>query len=228
MTNVFRFTGSEVRDLSEQIRTDWQAHISEKIPEGWSVSPIDFSALVANVPCLKIKPEYKIAAYQFRQGRDGNTKVFAIPQDVTLPQPDVDEDDEFIEPSPPSMALGNIAEVIIGDRTPWSYLCASILVRELFEVGAFGHGTHWAAFHVLDEPPETSDGQPWQWQGTKPESWSPVVNVNETSVKVEFFTYCGLGSERITHHQDIYLSPNSYHFDSHEELIAQAFNGYVW
>ena len=228
MAEVFRFNGNEIQDLCEQIETNWRTQVWNTVSNGWSISDVDFSQLVAVFSSLSIKPQYEIKAYQFKQGRDGNAKVFAMPKGEDLPPVQIADDEDFIEPSVPERALNNVAKAISGDQTPWSYLCASVLIRELLEVGAFGHGAYWAAFRILDELPQTYDGRPWQWKKTQPECWSPSVEVRETSVQVEFFTYCGLGSEKIIHHTDIYSSKEDYQFDSQQDTIAQTSDGYIW
>jgi hypothetical protein len=230
MTEIFRFNGNEVQALCEKARSHWETHNIKELPESWSLSNFDFSQLINSFPNLSVDPQYEIKAYQFRQGRDGETKSFAMPKGIELPPLEVDEEDEdeFLEPEKPDQALNDFMEAIEGDHTPWSYLCASILAREISEVGAFGHGGYWCAFEVLNELPPTKNGEIWQWQETQLENFSPYVQIDQTSIEVVFFTYCGLGSERITKHTDTYSSKKSYQFSSKYDVIATASGGYVW
>ena len=59
----------------------------------------------------------------------------------------------ILEPPKPSDALDEFMEAIDGDGKPWSYLCASLLARELAEFGAMWHGCGWSEHAILGENP---------------------------------------------------------------------------
>ena len=95
---------------------------------------------------LRIKPGYVLRAYQFYEGGNGNAFVYAVPKTEPFPDPQecqARSPSHFLGPPVPPNALPTVAEAIEGDNSPWSYLQASILVRELQEFGAMWHGVTW-------------------------------------------------------------------------------------
>lgn len=237
MPTQITFPLEEVNLLRRRARDAWADRFPEETPEGWSISPLDLRPFLAVFSPLKLKPGYILRAYQFRYRRDGHTLVWALPETAVFPPPDPDAEDD---PPPPPAALENIMDVIEGDGTPWSYLCASIFAREVSEIGTFGHGSRWAAHHLLGTDPwETAaasqptspdrgpTGTAWQWHMPKPKSWLPSVAINGHQPVVTLYTYCGLDVQRIAQHIDTY-EPDSYRFTSQETSMATGPHGYVW
>jgi len=116
--------------------------------------------------------------------------------------------DSFLDVPRPPAALDNVMEAIEGDGSPYSYLCASLLARELAEFGARWHGTSWGVVRILGGMPRTeashevgaqslSDSY-WSWQQPKPVRWSPQVAVTGEHVEVNFHVRRIVGSESIT------------------------------
>ena len=74
-------------------------------------------------------------------------------------------------------------EAIEGDGSPESYLCASLLARELHEFGAMLHGCNWSTHTILDQNPlavgnslqllNAPSGTPeqWKWLAPEPVQW---------------------------------------------------------
>jgi len=117
---------------------------------------------------------------------------------------------------------------IAGDGSPWSYLCASILSRELAEFGARWHGCNWTTHTLIGDNPLELNVRPaalpvgqgandyakgelpsagkngWKWLSTKPSQWQPSVRIGPDSVTVIFYTYSPLGQEGLYRHTDTY------------------------
>ena len=139
-------------------------------------------------------------AYQFHEGGNGNGFVWAIPVDAEFPDPEdcLRLKDVFLEPPKPPAALDNFMDAIEGDGSPWSYMCASILMRELAEFGAMWHGCDWSTHTILGT---IEDGQEsvikratnsttgWEFLGSKPADWRPCVEQDARQIRVTFFTY---------------------------------------
>lgn len=239
MTIQEAFPLQEVNSLRSQATDAWAEQISEDLPEGWHISPMNLQPFVDVFQPLTLKPDFVLRAYQFSYHRDGHTAVWALPETAVFPPPDPDSDDE--PPKPPE-ALNNIMAAIQGDGTAWSYLCASIMARESSEIGTFGHGSDWIAYRILDSNPwqtttvslstspdrgPTGSAAAWQWTAPKPENWLPSVSISENSITVSFYTYCGLGTQVLIHHIDTYIR-DSYVSQQHEQVIASGPEGYIW
>lgn len=241
MNTVFTFDIEDVQTLRTRAEDVWMEQILEDTPQGWSKSPVDLADLVATFPPLHIKPGFTLRAYQFRARNDGSGVVWAMPQDVPFPEPD---ECLTTDPQRPSGALNDVMEAIGGDGSPLSYLCASLFEREAVEFGAVGHGIYWYAFHIIGDDPWADPDIPrpihaapdegpagtsdeWQWIEPKPLEWRPTVRIDDDKVTVVFYTFCGLGSQRITRHIDTYKKGN-YSFIGEGEMIASGPGGYVW
>lgn len=250
------FDAQKLENLRQKASSSWMDQLSEdlEIDEGWTVSTLNLQAFMAEfAPSLTLKSGLILRAYQFiSEGRDGEARVYAIPENLPFPELDFGLFDLFDdEPPPPFGSLNNIMEAIEGDFSPWSYLCASLFAREISEVGAFGHGSHWVSFRILDQNPWTDPKNQltgtmnenpwtdptnhltgtineWEWLEAQPSHWKPSVCVENHQITVQFYTYSGLGGQTINRHIDRYI-PNSYVFESSTTNIAiNTLGGYVW
>ncbi len=143
MTTLFQVNKvNRMRRKIENLRSPAGDSLSE---DGWHKSDLDPTALLDVVDCLWMKEGFTLRAYLYRVGGNGNGIVWALPTDSPYPEPSECDKltDQFLEPPKPKHALDDFMEAIDGDRSQWSYMCASILVRELWEFGARWHGCSW-------------------------------------------------------------------------------------
>ncbi len=214
-------------------------------PGGWTKSSVDPMKLLAVFPCLHLKEGIVLRAYQLREGGNGNGVVFAMPADLPLPEPE--ECGEFLfrgflTAPRPQAALDDVMGAIDGDQSPWSYLSASLLARELEEFGAMWHGCDWSTHSILSQNPlasprrsagqhsvldEPGDPREWKWLKRKPREWRPAVGRSAGAMVVRFYTYTGLGQSRICRHVDTYKQ-GSYSFGTEEAKMATGPAGYVF
>lgn len=61
----------------------------------------------------------------------------------------------------------------------------------------------------------------------EPSTWEPEVHVEEAGVSVTFYTYSGLGIERITRHIDTFVL-GRYTFKTTIAVVAEGSGGYVF
>jgi hypothetical protein len=109
-------------------------------------------------------------------------------------------------------------EAIAGDDTLWSYLCASLLWRELSEFGG-RDAVSWDDHEILGERPSalgTAAHDPgvgldaWTWFEQDPAHWAPMAVRSEGGVvEVSFYTCSRKGTQRIQRFEDRY-PPASY------------------
>ena len=207
-------------------------------PEGWSKSNVDPMKVLAVFKPLRIKDGYIVRAYQFRDGMgNGNGVVWAMPVDADFPEADECPRVEgaFLEPPRPPDALDDFMKAIDGDGSPLSYLCASLLARELAEFGAMWHGCGWSEHKILEENPfkaeegdsPTFDPAAWKWNEPEPKEWKPQVTEEKNKVTVTFFTYSGLMPEGIRRYTDTFRK-GSYRFKAVAHEIATGPGGYVF
>lgn len=239
MSTIFKFEGDSIHKVRQQALAAWQEQVPEDTPQGWSKSPVDFSPFLAAFPGLRLKAGFVLQAYQFRERNDANGKVWAMPENTPLPDPDEFPAEDIAEDPPhPPAALDDLMAAITGDGSAWAYLSASLFAREIAEFGAFGHGQYWSACHILaGNPWDKLDPSPvaqptgtideWRWSEPEPSDWSPTVSMDNNTVTVTFYTFCSLGDQRITRHIDTYTS-GKYSFITDEQLIARGPQGFVW
>ena len=227
---------NRLRTLAAEAR-----RVPEEPPDGWSKSVADPAAVVAVFPPLHVRPGYVLRAYQFRSGGNGNGFVWAMPADSPFPAPDDCPrlTDQFLNPPKPESALNDYMGCISGDETPWSYICASVLKRELGEFGALWHGCSWGTHTILGRDPFGSRPSPelpesvaaleeWLWSEPCPDQWRPRVMHDESgTVMVRFLTYSALGEQRIVRHEDTY-GAGSYRCESQDKVLATAPGGFVF
>jgi hypothetical protein len=239
MSEIFTFPSETIRTLIANLREDLNPHDYQQ--EGWVKSKADPSLLLKDIESLRLKKGYVLRAYTSRSGGNGNGVVWAMPESSPFSEPkDCLAYDEaaFSAPRPPSTL--EPTEVIEGDGSPWSYFCASLLMRELWEFGALWHGTSWGACSVitsndpwvekseeyLDESKMLSKKPDWEWDH-KPESFKPSVTVGEKEVKVQFVYYDPVGRETLCLATDNY-QPGKYIFKSENLILGYGKGGIIF
>lgn len=229
----FTIPASRINHLRRAAAT--VARIPEETPQGWSKSRVDPARVLAIFNALRLKPGFTLAAYQFRARDNGNGVVWALPADADYPEPDrCPRGGGFLEAPEPAAALEDVMEAVDGDDTPWSYLRASIVSRELREFGAMWHGCHWSEHTILGSDPTRrrsrmthTPATGWEWSGPRPTEWKPQILIGKDAVKVVFFTRCQLEQERIICHTDTFL-PGQYRFSTEKTTLATGQGGFVF
>lgn len=229
---------------------DWReralrvAELRSTPPEGWSISTLDPMKVLATFKHLRMKPPYVLKAYQYFSSGNGNGMVWALPAECPLtPVSEIDEGSNgFSAPPQPPGALPNFLEAIDGDRSPLSYLSASIAARELRELGAAWHGVSWGVCHVLDgnpamrgrRPGRRSGGGyafepqgPWTFVENEPDEWQPQVTQTKDGTTVTFYIYSQLGEECISRITDTF-GHEGYTFESESTTIATGGGGFLF
>jgi hypothetical protein len=213
------------------------ARFPDQSPEGWSKSPVDPMDMLGVFDALRLKPGFVLRAYSFFDGGNGNAVVYAMPADAPFPAPEAcpRKAKQFLEPPIPPGAFPQVMRYIEGDGSPWSYMSASVFVRELAEFGARWHGCDWSTHTILGANPvmETTDGieisdpESWTWLAPAPKDWRPGVAERAGRITVAFYTYAALGNRRVIRHADRYRR-GTYRFTPHEAVIAEGGQGFVF
>jgi hypothetical protein len=119
--------------------------------EGWAVSRDNPERVIESFSQLRIRKNYKLRAYQYTAGGNGNSAVWAIPHDRELPPPEecMYSDQHSLEHPKPDFAYDQVMMAVDGDYSPLSYLQAAIAYHEIGEFGALWNGCYWSAGDIL-------------------------------------------------------------------------------
>jgi len=239
MAGSYLFDGKTIRMLRNQATSWWLQRLAILGPEGWSISSISPSPVLNFFKPLRLKPAYSLHAYQYRNCASGKGVVWALEKRAKLPEPDSSSPDQLPRPVG---ALADYMEAIEGDQSPWSYVCASLLSRELEDFGAYGSDISWMTYLILDCDPWVQpnpaghalagqgfakDLDHWTWLQPKPVEWSPLVRMKGRSVMVQFYSFNGYDQQRILLTVDNYVK-GRYTFKRNEKTVATGPPGINW
>jgi len=105
---------------------------------------------------------------------------------------EVDVDwDRWSGSNPPPTPLGvlpNAMEAVAGEPGAWPYLCASVVARELDELGTTGAFQNWSKHHLCDGTPPPGTERADFWRIDPPSDLRPLVIEDNNGVTVRFFT----------------------------------------
>jgi hypothetical protein len=186
----------------------------------WFISSTNPGDVLIKLPGLRLKPEIRWVSYLYRLDGNGVGMVWAIPEAASataeLEQALVNSGDHQ-HPPKPNQALTNIMDAVEGDRTPTSFVIASLLLRELKEFGAVGKYCDWSHHRLIQAIPTQVK---WQWRIEAPKDFSPKVKVlPDGRAAVEFFTCRVTPPIAIFQHIDQYPT-EQYHPQSLDRAIA--------
>jgi hypothetical protein len=239
MTSSYVFDGKIIRELRNRVASWWMKRVVIDGPDGWSRCELNPMVLLGFFYPLRLKSGYVLRAYQYRNCASGYGMVWALPTDAEFPEPAPTSPGE---PPKPAGALDDPLQVVYGDGSPWSYLCASLFARELGDFAGFGSGLTWSTHLVLDGDPWNNKnnfahalaGQGfsdnplgWHWHGSRPRDWRPAVMIGDGATCVRFYTFTGFGQQRINYFEDLYR-PDSLVFKRSETIIAAGPQGIPW
>ena len=235
-------------DLVDRYRARASA-IRDEVPdegtEGWFRADFDASRLIGVYPSLDLRPHYKLVTWIYRIAGNGNGLVLAFPEDdlglppaltppgVPVSQADIPGDD-----------TRHPMHAIAGDGSLLAALSASLLFRELSEVGALWHGVGWDVEEIICTRRSRLYGAtraglvmdrwrhrllPMDWEGSCPDpnDLAPSVFSTPTGYKVTFHTYSQLGRDHVTRHIDT-LTDDSLVPRCESYRLAVGFGGFVF
>lgn len=181
--------------------------------EGWFQAPYDPNELLRYFPRVRLKADFRLDAYQYMSGANGNGFVFAVPADQRLPEPPAGLNFGWVDgiipamqekPPLPDWARRDIEAFLEPDGSPASYFDCSLLIRELQELGAVWHGGWWST-HEIVTGIEPYLQAPWEWIGEPPRLVLPQVRLTECgTATVQFYTVTRHVQEQMYCHTDTY------------------------
>ena len=224
--------GNEIRRIRALAQK--AAEVTGPAPSEWVLSAVDPSKIVAAFPPLRVKKGFVLRGYECGWGLNSSGSVVVMPANAPYPGQNGEAID-YLGFDGPAGHLGDVMQAVEGDGSPWSYLCASVLSRELGEFGARWHGQHWVTHTILTANPWKAPairqwynqfGGPspqldlWEWLEPVPDDWRPRVSLANGKTVVTFYTHGALGQEAIYRHVDTYKQ-KSYCFTTQKTAIAK-------
>jgi len=190
--------------------------------EKWVVSTVNPAAPLLKLPGLKLKPGFRLVSYLYHTAEGGVGVVWAVPEALgTMVQLEASlkGSNSMASVPKPAGALGHFMEAIEGDRSPVSFMIASLLRRELQEFGSLGDRHNWNQHDLIaDVPPNLS----WQWRADPPKNFLPKVRISpDGQAAVEFFTCRHTVPTTLYRHVDRY-PVHQYRGDSLDKSVAVA------
>ena len=234
---LIRDTGKAtvIEDLSEQDER------GKPLLEGWSKNAPDPMKLLERFHHLRMKKGYVLRNYLYQSFGGSHSAIFAMPQDAPFPEPEecMNERECDWDVPIPEGAIEDFMLVVTGDKTPESYMSASMFARDVSSLGASWHGVGWGAHHVLFRSlfsrSKRSDedfywhfySRQWEWHGPRPRRWAPRFEFVDGTPTVTFHTYTGLGRDSLLQHTDRFRK-RSYRFTTKIRCLASGPGGYVY
>lgn len=186
----------------------------------WVVSTVNPGSALLKLPGLRLKPNYRLVSYLYRSEESSAGVVWAVPVELSTTahlERALASSQTLSHLPRPNGALGSFMDAIEGDRTPASFIVASILRRELQEFGATGTRRNWRHHRLIDAIPSKIN---WKWRMESPNDFSPKVKRStDDQAIVEYFTCRVVAPVTIYRHIDQYL-PGHYKSNNIDQLVA--------
>lgn len=186
----------------------------------WFISAMNPGTALAKLPGVKLKSGLRLVSYLIRVQQNGVGATWAVPEEMSTTaqlEKALDAAKGLEYPPHPEAALKNVMDAIEGDRSPLSFVVASLLRRELQEFGAVGKACNWSHHRLINAiPPQAT----WQWRIKEPQDLAPKVLIYpDQKVAIEFFTCRVTAPVAIFQHVDQY-PPGSYTATATDRAIA--------
>jgi len=188
----------------------------------WFLSSINPGDALLKLPGLRLKPGFRLVTYLNRNGKDGVGATWAVPEEMSttaLLEVAIGRSGDRHQPPHPEGALPDVMLATTGDRSPASFVVASILARELRELGALGTSCNWSVHRLVQALPTQVK---WDWQVAAIQDLSPKVRIfPDGRAAVEFFTCRVAAPINLFRHLDQYPA-NSYQPTHADRVVAIA------
>jgi hypothetical protein len=173
----------------------------------WFISAANPGCVLMKLPGLKLKAGIRLVSYLYRLEKNGLSVTWALPEalSTTARLEDALKTCRGEEnPPKPEGRLADLMDAIEGDRSPMSFVIASIVRRELKEFGTLGKTRNWSNHRLIEALPAQVQ---WQWRTQASKDLSPKVRLlPEGKAVLEFFTCRTTAPIAIFQHVDQYAA----------------------
>lgn len=210
LSGIFAFGGQSVEDSS-------MAHSRGH----WFVSTVNPGTTLLKLPGLRLKPELRLVSYLYRSEEDGAGLIVAVPKFLSTTaylEKALQQSSSLSHPPKPAQALSHFMQAVEGDRSPLSFVVASIVRREFQEFGAMGKRCNWSHHRLINAIPPQAKCQ-WRLEHP-PKDLSPKAKISsDGQAAVEFFSYRSGSTIVLYRHFDQYMA-GQYTSTSLDKAIA--------
>ncbi len=173
----------------------------------WFISTANPGCVLMKLPGLKLKAGVRLVSYLYRLEKDGLSVTWALPEALSttaLLEAALKTCREEENSPKPEGRLADLMDAIEGDRSPMSFVIASIVRRELKEFGTLGKSRNWSNHQLIDALPAQVQ---WQWRTQASKDLSPKVRLlPEGKAMLEFYTCRTTAPIAIFQHVDQYAA----------------------
>lgn len=200
-------TLAELGDLFRAASLDDAAEEGPNVEGRWFLSSVDPAGALLLLPGLRVKPGFRLATYLLRTPSGGIGHTCALPEDRSLTtqlESPLTDGSEWHYPPYPEGCLQQVMQALTGDRSPLSFVVASLWGREIEELGATGRDRQWSHHQLIETVPARIE---WRWRdGEIPsDRLIPRLQIDPNgSVTVEFYTCRILKPYALFRHRDSY------------------------
>lgn len=223
--NLLEALPKSVGDLGDIFRATTVLENHEPGPniEGrWFLSSVNPGEALLRLPGLGVKPGFRLVTYLLRTKDGGIGHSCAVPEHLSCTvqlEAALTEGTEWHYPPFPEGALQQIMEAIDGDRSPLSFLLASLWRRELQELGTAGKDRQWGHHRLIETVPQRVK---WRWKEEGFQDLAPKVKIlPDQRAAIEFFSARVVKPYALYRHMDIYEA-TSYIAKVKDQVIALA------
>jgi hypothetical protein len=185
--------------------------------KSWVVSTVNPASALIKLPGLQLKSGVRLVSYLYRS-QAGAGIVWAVPEAMATTaqlEAAIQPCSSIAHVPKPMHVISPLMEAIEGDRSPISFLAASLFRREVQEFGAMGDRRSWSHHRLLDAIPTDSH---WQWSSQPPKDLLPKVKITADGQGIVEFFSC-----RLVTPYTLYRHIDQYRLDTYDaKSLAQA------
>lgn len=185
----------------------------------WFISAINPGTALLKLPGLKLKDNIRLVTYLYRFQEQGLGVTWAVPEHqstTAILEQALVNSDRGRYPHPQG-SLEDVMDAVAGDGSPLSFVIATLLRRELRELGTLGQDCNWSKNRLMNSLPANV---PWKWLINQPADLSPKIRFfPDGRAAIEFFSYRPSQPITVFQHIDQY-GVKSYNATSLDRPIA--------
>ena len=196
--------------------------IARSPASSWFISAVNPATPLRKLPGLRLKAGLRWVSYIYRdpnEPKKGTGVTWAVPEDyctIAALEEALTHASDREHPPHPQGALDDFMAALEGDRSPSSFLLATLLRREIQEFVCAEANRDWSHHRLIETPPKQVK---WQWKAPINDLSAKIRERQDGKVAVEFFTCRTSSPIAIFRHVEQY-PPSSYQSKAIDQAVA--------